>query len=52
MRPISIEEVDQDMKEMLVGKVSGPNVFTTNFFHHYLANGSGGGLATGGGISL
>jgi len=34
MRPITIEEVDQAIKEMPVGNVSGPGGFTTYFFHH------------------
>jgi len=34
MRPISIEEVDHGMKEMPMGKASGPDVFTIDFFHH------------------
>jgi len=35
MRPISIEEVDQEMKQMPAGKASGPDGFTIDFFHHY-----------------
>jgi ABC-type sugar transport system permease subunit len=34
IHPITIEEVDQDMKEMPPGKAPGPNGFTTDFFHH------------------
>jgi len=34
MRPITIEEVDQDVKEIPVGKALGPDGFTTDFFHH------------------
>lgn len=35
LRLITIEEVDQEIKEMPVGKSSGPYGFTTTFFHHY-----------------
>jgi len=34
LRSISIEEVDQAMKEMSIRKYIGPNGFTTDFFHH------------------
>jgi hypothetical protein len=34
MRPITIEEVDQAIKEMPVGKAPGLDGFTTDFFHH------------------
>jgi hypothetical protein len=34
MRPIMQEEVDQEVKEMPLGKSPGPDGFTTDFFHH------------------
>jgi hypothetical protein len=33
MRPITQEEVDQDVKEIPLGKAPGPDGFTTDFFH-------------------
>jgi hypothetical protein len=34
MRPISIEEVDQAMKETPAGKAPRPDDFTSDFFHY------------------
>lgn len=34
MRPITLEEVEQAVMEMPMSKSSGPNEFTTDFFHH------------------
>jgi hypothetical protein len=35
MRPITQEEVDHVVKEMVAGTTPGPDSFTTDFFHHY-----------------
>jgi hypothetical protein len=34
MRPITQEEVDQEVKEMPPRKAPGQDGFTTDFFHH------------------
>jgi hypothetical protein len=34
MRPITLEEVDQVIKEMPLGKAPRPDGFTTDFFHY------------------
>jgi hypothetical protein len=34
MIPITIEEVDQAIKEMHIGKALRPDKFTTDFFHY------------------
>ena len=35
LKPIEMEEVEANVKQMADGKASGPNGFTTNLFHTY-----------------
>ena len=35
MKPIEMEEVEADAKQMVDDKAPGPNGFTTNFLHAY-----------------
>ena len=34
-KPLDIQEVEEAMNQMTVGKVSGLYGFTTNFFHYF-----------------
>ena len=34
-KPLDIQEVEEAMNQMTVGKVSGLDGFTTNFFHYF-----------------
>ena len=34
-KPIGMQEVEEVVDEMALGKAPGPDGFTTNFFHHF-----------------
>ena len=35
IKPVTMQEVEEAVNQMALGKAPGPNGFTSNFFHHF-----------------
>ena len=36
IQPVSLQEVEEAVNQMVLGKSLGPDGFTSNFFHYFL----------------